>query len=139
MTPATLDKFGGSFLPIIRYQTIKTSSGNLAVIPEKELEKMIAVLEDVEDCRSIVDFKALLKAGVAETVPAEVVHRILAGDKPIRVWRNHFGLSQDELAEKSGVSQPTISKMEKGGDGNVATFKSLASALGVSVDDILPD
>lgn len=54
----------------------------------------------------------------------------------LREIRERQGLSQDELAEKSGVSRVTISMLETGSQENAKTktlFK-LAAALNVSID-----
>lgn len=50
--------------------------------------------------------------------------------------REQKGLSQNELAEKSGVSRVTISMLETGAQENAKTrtLLKLATALGVSVD-----
>ena len=49
----------------------------------------------------------------------------------LRAAREHSGLTQDQLAEKSGVKQGTISKIERG-DSDSSTFTvELAVACGV--------
>ena len=54
-------------------------------------------------------------------------------------YRKQAGFSQEELAEKSGVSRITISKLENGKTDNMSTFTALAlaSALQVSVAVLL--
>ena len=54
----------------------------------------------------------------------------------MRKWRERAGLSQCELAELSGISQVTISALEKGQNsgGNLDTIELLADALGLSID-----
>lgn len=51
----------------------------------------------------------------------------------LREWRKKRGMTQDDLAEKSGVSQDTISDIEVGRHPNprVNTLGSLADALRV--------
>ena len=53
--------------------------------------------------------------------------------------RRNAGLSIVELAEKSGVSAPTIVKIEAGRIGTVKvdTLQKLADALGCSIIDFL--
>lgn len=56
----------------------------------------------------------------------------------IREAREKIGMTQVELAEKSGVSRTTIYGLESGSE-KVTTTKTLAklaSALGVKLDDI---
>lgn len=56
----------------------------------------------------------------------------------IKEVRLKTGLTQEELAEKSGVSRATISALENGTARSVmsGTLVKLASALGVPVDEI---
>ena len=54
----------------------------------------------------------------------------------MRKWREKRGLTQPELARLSGISQATISALEKGRNsgGNLDTIELLADALGLSID-----
>lgn len=49
----------------------------------------------------------------------------------LRRCREAYPLSQTELAARSGVPQPTISKLECGRGAQVATVRRLAAALEV--------
>lgn len=56
----------------------------------------------------------------------------------LRYYRERAGMTQTELAEKSGVEQPEISKAEKGvKDLKGASWASIAKALDCSVDELL--
>ncbi len=51
----------------------------------------------------------------------------------ITLWRKACGLTQAELAQKSGISRPNLSVIEQEGrDVTVGTLRRLAEALGVS-------
>ena len=54
----------------------------------------------------------------------------------IRKLREQQGMTQEELANKSGVSRQTISALESGKSENVltGTLASIAAALGTTVD-----
>lgn len=56
----------------------------------------------------------------------------------IREIRIEKGMTQEELAERSGVSRVSISLIENGKITNVSsnTLRALADALGVSLDAI---
>ena len=58
---------------------------------------------DAEDGAAVARFRARLAAGEEELVPAAVVDRLLAGESPVRVWREHRGITQSGLARASGV------------------------------------
>jgi DNA-binding XRE family transcriptional regulator len=67
------------------------------------------------------------------TIPHEVVERhILDGVSLVRAWREYQGLSQQETAERIGVSQSAYSQMEKP-DAHLrrATLQKIAEALNV--------
>lgn len=50
--------------------------------------------------------------------------------------RSFKGLSQSELARRSGVGRATINKIEKSGTASQKTARMLAGALGVGVEDL---
>jgi Helix-turn-helix. len=54
----------------------------------------------------------------------------------IRITR---GVSKPQLVDLSGVPLRTIEDIEKRGDCRVSTAKSLAAALGVSLDELCDD
>lgn len=56
----------------------------------------------------------------------------------IKEMRESMGITQEELAEKSGVSRVTISGLENGTERNTMskTLIKLANALGTTVDQI---
>jgi transcriptional regulator with XRE-family HTH domain len=59
----------------------------------------------------------------------------------LRRERRRAGLTQAELAEKSGVSLPTIARIEAGyiEAPRVSTLRKLARGLGLEVRDLLED
>ena len=61
----------------------------------------------------------------------------------IHLWRAEKGLTQEDVAERSGISRPNLSAIEQGArDLTVQTLRRIASALGTSpgalVDGIGP-
>lgn len=57
----------------------------------------------------------------------------------VKKFRELLGWSQNELAKRSGVSQPYISELEDGKADNpsMKTLEKLANALGVYVSELL--
>ena len=57
----------------------------------------------------------------------------------IRERRKELKMRQDELAEKTGISRVTISRIETGDDLNMTTFTAvrIAEVLGISLDYLL--
>jgi hypothetical protein len=80
---------------------------------------------------------AFTRARDQERVPIELVDRLLAGEHPVRVWRDHRGLSLDALAGKTGLGKGYLSQIEnRQRKGTVATLQKLAAALAVDLDDL---
>ncbi|MFI7590231.1 helix-turn-helix transcriptional regulator [Micromonospora sp. DT4] len=52
----------------------------------------------------------------------------------IREARKRQGWSQGELGEKSGVSRPTIARVEANNDVTTATIAKIARALGLKLE-----
>jgi transcriptional regulator with XRE-family HTH domain len=60
------------------------------------------------------------------------------GAHPIRVWRQHRGLTQQQLAKAAGISVPYLSQIESGKrQGSAEVLAAIAKELGLSLDDIV--
>lgn len=56
----------------------------------------------------------------------------------VRKFREKLGLTQQQLAEKIGVSYPRISEIENSkGEPKITTIEKVARGLGVSVMDLI--
>ncbi len=96
------------------------------------------ILSTASDEDAYAEAKIALARGEEEVVPGDVAKRLLAGEVPLKVWREYRGLKQRELEDKTGVGQDVISKIENNKrTGDVATLKALADGLGVLVDDLV--
>ena len=72
-----------------------------------------------------------------ETVPIAVVDRLLTGESPLKVWREHRRLTLTALADKAEIGKGYLSQLERGTrKGPVATMQKLAAALAVDLDDL---
>lgn len=120
-------------------QIITSPTGErLVVLPEAEYETLVEAAEDAADIAAFEEFKKRLAAGEEELIPSEMVMRMVAGESPVRVWREHRSLTMAALAERAGIAQPYLSQIETGKrDGTVATMKKLARALDLTVDDLI--
>ncbi|MDF1854291.1 helix-turn-helix transcriptional regulator [Pseudooceanicola sp.] len=109
----------------------------MVTITKDEYLRLKAIEEDMADLNSAADVLARIKAGTEELIPSPVVDRLLAGDAPLTVWREHRGLSQAELARQSGVNRIQIIDIEAGRKtGSASTLKKLATTLQVDMDDL---
>ena len=87
------------------------------------------------------EYQALLGQYNAENktwIPHEVVKVTLLGDVSlIRTWREYLNLTQEKLAERASLSQPTLARIEKP-DTNPRrpTLKKLAAAMDLSIEQL---
>lgn len=94
--------------------------------------------EEAVDAAAVRQFKEQLAKGEEEMLPAAMVDRMLAGESPVRVWREHRGLTAQDLAALAGITQPYLSQIENGKrEGGIESTKKLASALGLTIDDLV--
>jgi ribosome-binding protein aMBF1 (putative translation factor) len=115
----------------VAVQRFMTPEGTeMVVLPAKDFDRLTALAaegEDVADARATL---ARIDAGEG-TMPGEVLGAILDdGLHPIAAWRRYRGLSQAELARRTGLSQVWLSRIESGGGtGSAATRRKVAEAL----------
>ena len=71
-------------------------------------------------------------------MPAEVVDRLLAGEAPLRVWRQLRGVTATQVAAAAQITPAHISKIESGkGDPSVALLKKLTRVLRVDMEALV--
>ena len=104
----------------------------------KALRKhLVEEAEMLQDVRAYDEAKKAIAAG-EELIPSEVTYAILDGINPVRVWREHRGLTQQQLAEAVGISVPYLSQIESGKRrGSAEVLAAIAKQLGLSLDDIV--
>lgn len=100
-------------------------------------ERLVEEAEMLEDVRAYDEAKKAIAEG-EELVPSEVTYAILDGGNPVRVWREHRGLTQLRLAETAGISVPYLAQIESGKrQGSAKVLAAIARGLGLSLDDIV--
>ena len=108
-------------------------------IPKAEYRRLCGVEEDLADIQAALAVQARIDAGTEEFVPEAVADRLIDGEPPLRVWREHRGLSQSALARAADASRIQIVDIEAGRrTGSAHTLRRLADALGIGLDDIVP-
>jgi DNA-binding XRE family transcriptional regulator len=108
-----------------------------AVIQYTDYQRLVEAVEMLQDVQDYDEAKKAIENS-EELVPSEVVYAILDGEHPIKVWREHRGLTQRQLAETVGISTPYLSQLESGKrKGATEVLSAIAEALGLSLDDIL--
>ena len=118
-------------------QVILDDSGRpaFAVIPWREYERLAAGDEAGLSDEALYD-----RAGSEgeEAFPIDVADRLLAGENAVRVYRNHRGMTQKQLAGAAGINPIYLSQIERGRrTGSTRTLVAIAGVLGVDLDDLI--
>ncbi|MEA3348644.1 MAG: helix-turn-helix transcriptional regulator [Pseudomonadota bacterium] len=88
------------------------------------------------------EYQRLLNLAAPESadtwLPHEVVEAVaIDGASLIKAWREYLGLTQADLAEKSGMSQPSLARIEKNGaKPRTTTLKKVAKAMNISSEQL---
>jgi ribosome-binding protein aMBF1 (putative translation factor) len=115
----------------------KNGKPEWAVVPYEEYQRLVEEAEMLQDERAYDEAKKAVAAG-EELVPSEVTYAILDGANPVRVWREHRGMSRKRLAEASGLSTSYLSQVESGErKPSPEALAAIAKELGLQADDIM--
>lgn len=112
---------------------------SVVLVRRDEYDALVRIAEDAED-RAAIDRG---RRGESTYLPGEMVARILAGESAWRVWREHRGLTLEQLAAKAAEHGATIGKaqlshIETGrSKPSLDTAIAVAKALGIAVEDLL--
>ena len=119
-------------------QFLEIAGQRMAILPADDYAQLQDAAEDSADIRAAIAAEVRAQQG-EEYVPTALIERIVAGEAPLRVWREYRGLSQEALGRTVGLSKMTISGIETARrDTNSRNWRRLATSLSVDVDDILP-
>jgi DNA-binding XRE family transcriptional regulator len=123
--------------PDSRFESNSCRGKGFAVILLADFQRLRDDAEMLADVRAYDAAKGRLARGDDDLIPLAMTERRLAGESPVRIWRDHRGLTQEELARVSQVSRGLIAAMESGHKtGSVTTLKKLASALMVDLENL---
>jgi DNA-binding Xre family transcriptional regulator len=113
--------------------------GDTVLLSRADYESLLRQAEDAGDAVQIREAEARIEAGEDEYVPIALTKRLMAGEVPVRVWREHRGLSARALASRAGISTAYLSQMETGKKpGSFDAMAKVARALGVRMEDLEP-
>ena len=87
------------------------------------------------------EYQRLIHHDPGETdvwIPHEVVKaNVIAGVSIIRAWREYFGMTQQELAQRTGMTQPALARLEKSGSKpRIGTLKKIAAAMDITLEQL---
>jgi class 3 adenylate cyclase len=114
-------------------------------ISRADLDALINAAENAEDIASVRAWNAYVAAvgrdvAIANSYTAAEAKRLLAGESPVRIWREKRGLTQRALAAAAAVPAGYLSEIEgRKKPGSVAAYRALAKTLAVPMEDLVGD
>jgi ribosome-binding protein aMBF1 (putative translation factor) len=112
-------------------------NGDTVLLRRADYEALLRRAEDAADAMQVREAEARVATGEDEYVPVELTKRLMAGEVPVRAWREHRGLSVRALAARAGISAAYLSQIETGKKpGSFDAMARLARALGVEMEDL---
>ena len=110
----------------------------IVVLRRSTYDALIEAVEDALDARALVELRDREAAGEAEYVPIELADKMLAGEHPVRVWREYRGLTLSALAKSADVPASYLSEIENGKKpGSARALAAIAKVLRVDIEDLL--
>jgi len=104
------------------------------VVPVADYEELLKKAELLDD---VVAFDQAVE-NEEESLPAEMVARLVNGENKVKVWREYRGMRQSELAHQANLAQAMISQIESGRrTGSARLLSRLATVLSVDLDDLV--
>ncbi len=107
-----------------------------ATVTRAEYNALLARMEDIEDS---LDLLRAQEDGQSDDAWSEkLVERMLAGEHPLRLWREHRSMTLDALSRATGVAAGYLSEIESGKKpGSAVSLKKCAAALNVHMEDLV--
>jgi hypothetical protein len=107
-----------------------------------EYEALMRRIEDAEDLAVSAQQRAREEAlgkevARADYLPVELVKRMLGGESPVRIWREHRKMTARQLARSAKLQPSYLSEIETAKKpGSFDAMARIARALKVSLDDL---
>jgi hypothetical protein len=123
---------------MIEYRPI-AETADTVTLSRADYEAMVEALEDAADFAAIRDVSASVAASVDEYVPGAAIERLAAGEHPVRVWREHRGMTGRALAEAAHIPASYLCDIEAGHKpGSFQAMAAIAAALRLDMEDLKP-
>ena len=118
----------------INPKMINIEGAEMVLLTRAEFDAMVEALNEAEEDAADAEIyrvrKADLDAGFDVFLPVEVSARCRKGESLLRAVRNWRGMTQAEVAEKTGFTQGYLSDLESGKrEGTAQTLRMIAKAL----------
>lgn len=119
-------------------------TGESVTLSRADFDRLVMMAEDAIDRAALrVQVEREVREGKhsarADYLAVALVERMLSGESPVRIWREHRGLKGRDLAAGASISAAYLSEIETGKKpGSLAVMLALAGILGVGVEDLVP-
>ncbi len=115
----------------LEYLVDERGNRSRVVLKLADYERLVVLARDAKD---VADARTAM---AEESLPIELVDRIMAKENRVLVWREHRGLTQAALAQLTGLRQASISDIESGKTSpRMDSARKIADALNVDIDDL---
>ncbi|MCF8466435.1 MAG: helix-turn-helix transcriptional regulator [Sneathiella sp.] len=119
----------------VESSAVDTPDDEKVTISKREYQRL---LEFEKKAKEAPKMMAAVFSDKKENFPPEILKKIVNGENPLRVYREHRHLTGQQLAEKVGVSQAYISQLETDRRaGTTDVMKKIAKVLDVSLDHLV--
>ena len=110
------------------------TSEETIVLTRKEYNALLERNNELEDRLAALD------ADDGVRVPHEVALAIMDGKRPVLAFRNHQGVTLQELSDKTGLAVSYLSEIERGiKPGSASALARIAGALGTTIDVLVSE
>lgn len=82
------------------------------------------------------DFLQIPGAITPGMIPNAVVGKAVDGQTMLQAWREYLMLTQDEMAERMGITQASYAQIEAAKRPRKTTLEKAAAALGISLEQL---
>lgn len=107
-----------------------------ATVTRAEFDAVLERIEDLEDALYLQS--AETDRSDRDYLSVDLVERLVGGESPVRLWREHRGLTVRALADLAAIDPSYLSQIETGKKpGSVKALRALAAALRVTLDDLV--
>jgi DNA-binding XRE family transcriptional regulator len=117
----------------MKTEIIHRRGKRFVVVPLKDFQQLVHDAEMLDDVRAY----DAAKTRKEESFPPEVADRLIAGENPVKVFREYQGLTQQQLAKTVKIARPYLAEIKSGRKtGSVSVLKAIADTLKLELDDI---
>jgi antitoxin component HigA of HigAB toxin-antitoxin module len=110
-------------------------TADTVTLSRTDFEALTELVADATDLADIEAVKRKIADGETQLFPFEIAERLLDGEHPVRVFRDHRGFGLRQLATSAGISASYLSEIEtRQKAGSVDCLRRLADTLEVSLD-----